>query len=509
MSPDRDATLARPGRQVVRRTRILLIDPTDQWITRNETLKHHEQVLLPVGLMSLSAALKQRMGASVDVRIVSTIVDLDGPEDMARLLRSWAPDIVGIRCIIFYAEEVSRLAQMTRTILPNALVVAGGPQVTAGDEGIRADQSFDVLVSGEGEETFSEIVAAYLRGGKAALREALPGVRGALYREHGRLVTNPPRPPIEDLDELPCPDYTAIDLSRYGSYLNYGYNRRPMGILFTSRGCQWRCTYCHRVFGKTFRARSAAHVHREILELNRSYGLRDFSIIDDNFTARRSRVEEFCQLLIEQGPRVNLYFPNGIRADSLDEELLEKMKRAGMIYATFSLETASPRLQKELKKNADVEKLRRMVEHSCDLGIITNLCVMVGFPTETFDEAMETLVYFRKFNRLVLPYYFSVKYYPGTEIYETAVEHGIQVRPASYRAPYHGYDFQETPRISSRDFERLNQWYLRHIYLSPERLRNAISTLRRHFADEEIKDMFTLFFRRRIGELERDVLSVA
>lgn len=491
------------------RTRVLLIDPTDPWITHNEALKHHEQVLLPIGLMSLSASLKARLGDRVEVRVVSTIVDVDGPEGMRALLREYAPDVVGIRCIIFYAEEVARIAADARRLLPGALLVAGGPNVTSGDEALRSDPSFDVLVHGEGEETLCELVEPFARGGRAALEAALPGVRGALHRRDGRLVVNPPRDPIADLDRLPHADYTAIDLPRYGRFLNYGYNRRPMGILFTSRGCPWRCTYCHNVFGKEFRARSAADVHREIEELNARHGIADFAIIDDNFTVDRRRVEELCRLLLERGPKVRFYFPNGIRADSLDAALLETLKRAGTIYATFSLETASPRLQKALRKNADVEKLRAIVEHSCRIGLITNLCVMVGFPSETFDEAMETLVHFSKYEGLVLPYYFSLKYYPGTEIFRTARDHGIEIRPASYRDPYHGYEFQETPLLSRKDFEKLNQWYLRHIFLNPRRLRNAVDTLRRHFTEEEIKDMFTLFFRRRIADVERDVMSAA
>src|SRR5262249_24177093 len=157
------------------------------------------------------------------------------------------------------------------------------------------------------------------------------------------------RPQMQDLDRLPIPDYSAVAIDRYCRFLNYGYNRRPMGILFTSRGCPFHCTYCHEVFGKGLRARSAKVVHAEISYLHDTYGIKDFSIVDDNFTVRRPRVEEFTRLLIEHGPKVNLYFPNGIRADSLTPALLEQMRQAGTIYVTYSLETASARLQKLVK----------------------------------------------------------------------------------------------------------------------------------------------------------------
>jgi radical SAM superfamily enzyme YgiQ (UPF0313 family) len=490
------------------KTRILLIDPTDPWITNNRVLKHHDQVMLPIGLMYLSAYLKQFWDDRLEIKIVSTIVDLSGPEDLVALFQSYRPDIVGVRCVIFYSEEVVRIVQAAREMLPEAVVVAGGPNVTFDNENLRANPHIDILVEGEGEETFRELVELFIHKGRDELLQSLPGIAGIMFRREGQLVRNTPRKPIDDLDQLPIPDYSAVDLDRYQTFLNYGYNRRRMGVLFTSRGCPFRCTYCHMAFGKAFRARSAKSVHDEIVYLHREYGIKDFSIIDDNFTVDRPRVREFIRLMLENGPKVNFYFPNGVRADSLDDELLEGLRAAGAIYITFSLETASPRLQKEIKKFANIEKLRRVVQRSCDLGIITNLCIMVGFPTETLEEARYTLEYFSQFDRLVLPYYFSVKYYPGTELYQTAPAQGIVIDEQSYRAPYHGYEFQETLHISHRDFERLNQWYLRKIYLNPQRLANAVSILEKHFTEEEIKDMFTLFFRRKINDIRKDVLQV-
>jgi radical SAM superfamily enzyme YgiQ (UPF0313 family) len=487
--------------------RLLLIDPTDPWVTNNRVLKHHEQVMLPIGLMYLSAQLKRHLGDHVEVEILSTIVDLDGPAALAERIRRYAPDVIGIRCVIFYAEEVARIAATARAEAPGALVVVGGPNVTPDNDTLLANRDIDLFVEGEGEATFLDLVERLLRDGRDGLRAALPSIAGVTHHGAAGPVRNPTREPIEELDELPIPDYDAIAIDRYSTFLNYGYNRRPMGVLFTSRGCPFRCTYCHLSFGKSFRARSAANVFAEVCHLHERYGLRDFAIIDDNFTVERDRVREFTRLMIEQGPKVRFYFPNGVRADSLDADLLERMRDAGTIYMTFSLETASPRLQREIKKFTNVEKLRQVVMHSCELGIITNLCVMVGFPSETLDDARRTLEYFSQFDRLVLPYYFSVKYYPGTELFHTAGERGVIIDPERYRAPYHGYEFQDTQHLSRDDFERLNRWYLRHIYLNPRRLANAVSTLSLHFTEQEIKEMFTLFFRRKVTDIQRDVVQ--
>ena len=492
---------------MTRKLKILLIDPTSPWITNNSVLKHHDQVMLPAGLMYLSAYLKERMADRLDIRVVSTMVDLPKPEDLDTLLQDFVPDVVGIRCVIFFSEQIKVIAERVRTLLPDTLLIAGGPNVTFDNENLQANQNFDILAEGEGEEILHEVLVKYLESGLDRHTEKFSEISGIMFRRNEQLTQLAPRPAITDLDALPFPDYECIDLGRYSQYMNYGYNRRPMGILFTSRGCPFKCTYCHMVFGKGFRARSAADTYREIVHLHSTYGIRDFSIVDDNFTVDRPRVEEFTELLISQGPSVNLYFPNGVRADSLNDDLLVKLKKAGTIYMTFSLETASPRLQKVIRKHANVEKLTQIVHRACELNIITNLCMMVGFPTETLEDALYSLEYYRQFDKVTLPYYFSVKYYPGTELFHTAKKYGISIDEQSYKTPYHGYEFQETPLLSRRDFERLNQRYLRHIYLNPQRIRNSVSILEHHFSTAEINDMFTLFFRRQIHDVEKDILS--
>lgn len=492
---------------MTRKLRLLLIDPTSPWITNTSVLKHYDQLMLPIGLMYLSAYLKRTMADELEIRVVSTMVDLPEPEDLDRLLLEFRPDIVGIRCVIFFSEQITVIAEKARTLLPDALIIAGGPNVTFDNENLRSNRNFDVLAEGEGEEILHEVVTAYCASGLDRQTERFSGIRGISYWSGDVLQRNCPRPAIENLDDLPFPDYDAIDLPKYGTYMNYGYNRRPMGILFTSRGCPFRCTYCHIVFGKGFRARSAEGTYQEIKFLHDRYGIRDFSIVDDNFTVDKPRVEEFANLLISRGPAVRLYFPNGVRADSLDDGLLSKLKAAGTIYMTFSLETSSQRLQKVIKKHANVKKLTAIVKRACELNIITNLCMMVGFPTETLEDALNSLKYYEQFEKVVLPYYFSVKYYPGTELFHTAAEHGIQIDSTSYQTPYHGYEFQETPLLSRRDFERLNQRYLRRVYLNPQRIRNAVSILENHFSMDEIKEMFTLFFRRKITDIQQDILQ--
>ena len=487
--------------------KILLIEPSEPWITQSERLKHYEQVILPVGLMNLSAYLKKKLGSQVQVKIVSTMVDMDSLNDLPQMIEHFSPDLIGIRSVIFYRRLVRHIIQVSKEIVPDVFIVVGGPDISSGHSSLMNHTDVDIFVHGEGESTFHEIVALRQKHRGNRIEKHLHHILGISFYSDGKLIRTEDRPPIKDLDHLPIPDYDAIDLKKYQNFLNYGYNRRKMGVLFTSRGCPFHCIYCHKVFGKRFRSRSAENILQEINKLYHKFAIEDFSIIDDNFGLDRSRLEKFTELMITKGPKVRLYLPNGMRADLLTNEHIDALIAAGVIWITFSLETSSKRLQKVIRKHMNISKLKQIVEYTCGKDVITNLCVMVGFPDETMDEANATLDFLSKFKKLVLPYYFSVKFYPGTALHDQALASGIKLDCNMYDVPYHNFVFQQTPEISNRNFELLNYRYLSEIFINSERLENAIRILRGHFSDQEIKDMFTVFIRKKITSIEVDIMG--
>lgn len=487
--------------------RILLIEPSESWVTNNPRLKHVEQVMLPLGLMYLSAYLKSKLKNRVEIKIISTIVDLSHPGDIKDIIHTFRPHIIGIRSVLFYMKVVNQIIRVSRTTSPDSLIIIGGPNVSPNNPGLMENQGIDIFVAGEGEEPLYRIVKYYLNRGKQGLTQHLSRINGVIYRENGKLTAAAGWKPLMDLDQLPIPDYSAVRLEEYRRFLNYGYNRRPMGVLFTSRGCPYKCIYCHNTFGKSFRARSAGAIYQEIKTLHQSYHIKDFCIIDDNFSMDRKRLEEFTRILVNNGPKVKLYFPNGIRADSLTLPLLDQLIKAGTIWLTFNIETAVPRLQKLIKKHVNINKLKEIVTYSCRRNIITNLSTMVGFPTETIEEAKYSLQFAAQFDKILLPYYFSVKYYPGTQLAAMAKNYGIELDEQAQMNPYHGSQFQETPLITKKDFQQLNYWYLRNIFLNPQRIKNSITILKQHFSTAEINDMFTLFFRRPIKDLQTDLFN--
>ncbi|MBK7259204.1 MAG: radical SAM protein [Ignavibacteriae bacterium] len=161
----------------------------------------------------------------------------------------------------------------------------------------------------------------------------------------------------------------------------------------TTRGCPYRCAYCHNILGKTFRVRSPEHVMREIRMIHDTYGITDFQVIDDIFNLDMDRAKKICDLIVGSRLPLTLSFPNAIRSDRVDEELIDKMAAAGTKFISIAIETASPRLQRLIRKNLDLDRAFKAIDTITRVGIVTRGFFMIGFPTETEDEARQTIEY--------------------------------------------------------------------------------------------------------------------
>ena len=128
-------------------------------------------------------------------------------------------------------------------------------------------------------------------------------------------------------------------------------------LLFTSRGCPYRCNYCHDIFSKRFVYQSAESVVEDIAVLYEKYGVTEFQIVDDIFRLHKPRVEAIMNEVARRWPGIMRFtFPNGIRGDILDQQTIDALARAGTYYAAVAVETVTPRLQTMIQKNLNHEK---------------------------------------------------------------------------------------------------------------------------------------------------------
>ena len=364
---------------------------------------------VPLGLGYIAGTLRRDRGDQVEI--------LDARNrrwPLARVrqrIRECAPEVVGIGAINFEMREAHELAAAARAEAPRARIILGGPYASANQEAILADANIDAVVVGEGEETTRELLDAFAAGADLA------AVKGIIHRVDGEAVYTGPRPYLQDLDRLD----PAWDLLHPTSYFKrfkknseniVKYDHRTLSV-FTSRGCPYSCIFCHNIFGKTFRARSPESVRAEVAMLKERYGIRELEFIDDSFNLSLKRATEICHLIAPLGLKISL--PNGIRSDRTDAGLFAAFKEAGFYRIAFAVEAASPRIQKLIRKEMDLEKVKWAIEECSRQGIMATGFFIQGFPTETYEEMLLTGDWAAA-SDLHVASFFYLNPFPGTEV---------------------------------------------------------------------------------------------
>jgi len=478
----------------VKKFKILLIDANDKWLSKDK--KIGEQVVLPIGLMYLSAYLKKFLTLPFEIKLVNTIIDTDTPEDLQNIIKEFNPDLIGIRLLSVNFDYFEKLL----SLIPQGInVVVGGPHINLDPMGVLNKKEINFIVFNEGEETLLELVNALLS------ENDFSKIKGLGYKKEGEIIINEKRPFIQDLDNIPFPDYSIIDLEKYSKFLSYGYTLRKQGIILSSRGCPFNCNYCFNFTGRIFRKRSPGNVFQEIKFLYEKYQIKDFFINDDTFNIERQRSIDFFNLIIGSGLKINLYFPSGLRGDLMDKEFIDLMVKAGTIWVTFGVETVNKRVQNIANRTANIEKLKASIEYCCEKGIMVGAFFMIGFPTETKEEAMETLQFIKNLNGITMPYLFGVKFYPGTNFYNLAEEMGIldQEQKQNIYKPHHEISHHQTDILSKENFKELFTYFMKEVFLNKERLKKAIQTQRKFLSNEEINMVYSTFMNRRIESPEK------
>ncbi|MEI7528021.1 MAG: radical SAM protein [Elusimicrobiota bacterium] len=373
---------------------------------------------IPLGLLYVAAAL--RKAGFGDAAVLDARMQRLGHGEISRRIKEFSPDLVGITGMSTEAGEIHALARLARAADARCRVVVGGPYATTSPEAAVADPDIDFAVTGEGESTVCELAAALERGG------GISGLAGLAYKKDGLPVVNPRREAIEDIDGLPLPAWDLLDMEKYFHlWVRHSQNPFPADQrimpLFTSRGCPYGCVYCHNIFGKKARLRSVGSVLREIELLVGKYKAGEIEIIDDIFNIDLPRAKRICDEIIRRGIKVKLSFPNGLRVDRMDAELVRKLRAAGTHLLAYAIESGSPAVQRTMGKNLDLEKAREIIKLTAAQGILIGGFFMLGFPDETKEQMLATVNFARE-----LPFhqanFFYVTPRPGTALYEMAAK---------------------------------------------------------------------------------------
>lgn len=292
-----------------------------------------------------------------------------------------------------------------------------------------------------------------------------------LESSQGTIMVTPPRPVIEDLDSLQMPDRSYVDYEKYTPYIGQSITKNSISLHF-SRGCMFNCAFCFKVWPTfSYHHRSGENLFEE-LYCYYKMGVRRFSFVDDlpNFNVKES--SKFYNLIIRNGLKVHIYYPNGIRGDILTRDYIDLMVEAGTRSIDVALETTSRRLQKLIRKNLNLDRLHENIMYIIEKypQVILETQLVHGIPTETEEEARASLDYLKSLKWIHFPYFHLLKIFPGTAMAQIAVESGISPDAIERSESMMYYQLPDTLPFPKSFSHRLQAEFTSEYFLSRERL---------------------------------------
>ncbi len=400
---------------------------------------------------------------------------------------AFRPGWVGIYATAFGWPRAERTAADLKERHRGAFVCAGGPYpIAARDACLAQARGFDAAVTGEGERTVVEMVERLERG------ESLAGVAGLVFREGDAVKVNPPRPLLEDLDQLPFPDRGLLGDASLYLPPPATYRRKPVAVMLTSRGCTRHCIFCFQMdkSRKTgVRYRSVENVLEEV-ELCLRQGFREIKFIDDTFAENRER----AMLLASEIRRRRLDFTWFASAcvNQVDPELLRAFREAGCWAILFGVESGVQKNLNAIRKGITLPQARNAVRWAREAGLRVQTTFVFGIPGETYQEALSTIDFARELDADLASFHAIVPF-PGTTLHDRVGELGTlsaDLRDFTYQ----GAAF--VPHTMTREqIWELRQRAYRTFYSRPGYLLRRVAGLRhRHDLAAAVRSARSLFW---------------
>ena len=406
--------------------KILLIKPSCTVFKSDPTLP---SATLPFGIAYLAGYL---LSKGEEVLLLDALsegignIEKDGAKtkiglsdiEIEKKISNFRPDVVGITSMFTaFAHDAHNLAVLVKRINPDIKVIFGGAHASAFPELSMKDNNIDIVVRGEGEVSFWEIIRAL-----EEKRDYLT-IPGTVAREGGNIINNPQRNYLKDLDSLPFPAYHLLPMEIYFKTAKdspYLMHSRMSGII-SSRGCPGDCCYCsiHSVWGHTWRGRSPGNIIDEMEFLMQNYGVKEFSFLDDSVACSKERMGRICDEIIKRKLKISWSTPNGISHWTLDEPLLDKMKASGCYRITFGIESGNLQTREFIgwKKNFSLEQAKKMTKYANKIGLWTISTFIIGFPHEDSNSINDT-INFAIDSDTDFAAFFLLMPFPGTRVYD-------------------------------------------------------------------------------------------
>jgi len=332
---------------------------------------------------------------------------------LKKRLENYNPDLIGMGMGSALYDKNFRLISRIKRDFPKAKIVVGGWHASVCKEKVLEESAADFCIYGEAEHTIVSLCN----------NDDLMSIAGLIHRNNNNIISNDNRDCEKNLDVFPFPTYDKFEIEKYS-------NKREIGII-TSRGCPYACTFCSAkiISGRKYRYRSAHNVIQEIdYWTKKKFKL--IGILDDSFTSNKDRANQiFTELenrlrCFDNEDLWSISFPNGVRADTLDDSMLKRMKRTGVKHLGIGVESANNEILKKMKKSETIETIEKAIENAVSNDMKVTLFFLIGMPGETLIQLNNSINLALKYP--VTNIYFNHPIpFPGTELYNYLTENNL------------------------------------------------------------------------------------
>lgn len=360
--------------------------------------------ILPPISLAQCAAILEKIG--VDVCIKDCAAEGINIMRLISIIKNYNPDVIVLATATPSIESDLFIASLIKESYPYVKIVAIGIHVSIlPEECLRINKGLDFIVRQEPEITLKELIRALQTNG------FLGSIDGLSYRIDSYIVNNPDREYIQDLDSLPFPAWSLIDISRY----KLPIIGTPFLLVTTSRGCGYNCIFCNArsYYGAKLRLRSVEKIIEEISWIKSKFGIKDFMMWSETFTANN----DFVNKLTGEIRKLEINWVCNSRVDTVNFELLQNMKRAGCWMISFGAESGNQQILNNSKKGITLDRTREAILLSKKAGLETVVYCIFGLPGETKKTIHETICFIEELNPTFIQY-FPVMLRPGSELYD-------------------------------------------------------------------------------------------
>jgi len=397
--------------------RVLFVEPPKEyWFVMGEYLPP------PLGVLELAAYLESQ-DRNVEIEVLDCQAEGLGWKELERHIESSNPDIVTPSALATCnAYTVLHTAETAKKIDQNITTIVGGQHFTAtAQESLENYPEIDLIVRGEGEQTFRELVQEFKKK-----KPSLSKIKGISFRHRGKIVHNPPQPLIENLDDLPLPGYHFVKEHMNKYHFTMMASSKPYALIEGSRGCPHKCTFCSqwKHWQGTWRIKSARRIADEFEYCYNEFGSRFLWLTDDNFDLGK-HADDLCNEIAKRGITDDIMWFMQARCDDVirHKDVLPKMRKAGNRWILTGIESGNKATLERFHKKISPKDAEEAIKLLKENDIFAQATLIIG---ERTDSA-KSIAKLREFVNHIDPdlaIFMILTPFPGTELYETAKQNG-------------------------------------------------------------------------------------